>query len=164
MPDAPLRDFSRSLPMLLLRGHQAVMAQFRPILRRHGITEQQWRVLRALGAAEAAGPVRIGRLADMTLISKPSLSRILRTLERRRLIRRSVPAEDQRAAQIALAAAGRRLIGQVAPHSERRYRQIAERIGEDSMATLYDVLPKLAHCLDDGAANGDPAPAPAPAG
>ena len=48
-PDASdasgLREFSRSLPMLLLRSHQAVMAEFRPILREHGITEQQSRWL-----------------------------------------------------------------------------------------------------------------------
>jgi len=48
-----LRDFSRSLPMLLLRSHQAVMAEFRPILRAHGITDTQWRVLRALTTADA---------------------------------------------------------------------------------------------------------------
>ena len=35
-----LREFSRSLPMLLLRSHQAVMAEFRPILREHGIVAE----------------------------------------------------------------------------------------------------------------------------
>jgi homoprotocatechuate degradation regulator HpaR len=90
-----MRDFSRSLPMLLLRSHQAVMAQFRPVLRRHGITEQQWRVLRALSSVDEA---RITRLAEMTLISKPSLSRLLPALEARRLVRRSAAADDLRRA------------------------------------------------------------------
>jgi homoprotocatechuate degradation regulator HpaR len=139
-PRAPMRDFAHSLPMLLLRGHQAVMAQFRPILRQHGITEQQWRVLRAL---DTVAPVRIGALARLTLLSDPSLSRILRTLEQRGLVLRAVAAEDQRAAQVRLAAAGRTLIAQVAPHSEARYRQIAELIGEDTMTALYQLLAKL---------------------
>jgi len=36
----PMRDFSRSLPMSLLRAREAVMRQFRPKLREHGLTEQ----------------------------------------------------------------------------------------------------------------------------
>ncbi|NAW23594.1 homoprotocatechuate degradation operon regulator HpaR, partial [Salmonella sp. gx-f9] len=34
----------RNLPHLLLRARETLMARFRPILREHGITEQQWRV------------------------------------------------------------------------------------------------------------------------
>ena len=44
----PMRTFSQSLPMALLRAREAVMRRFRPGLRCHGVTEQQWRVLRAL--------------------------------------------------------------------------------------------------------------------
>ena len=50
---APMREFSRSLPMSLLRAREAVMRQFRPSLRNHGLTEQQWRILRALTAVDA---------------------------------------------------------------------------------------------------------------
>jgi hypothetical protein len=38
-----MREFSRSLPMSLLRAREAVMRQFRPSLRDHGLTEQQSR-------------------------------------------------------------------------------------------------------------------------
>lgn len=142
---APLRDFSQSLPMLLLRSHQAVMAQFRPLLRAHGITEQQWRVLRALSSVDEA---RITRLAAMTLISKPSLSRLLPPLEARGLIRRGPAADDLRGASIRIARGGRALLRTVGPHSEARYRAIGERVGEEAMATLYDVLPRLAATLE----------------
>ena len=149
--DAPLRDFSRSLPMLLLRSHQAVMAQFRPLLRAHRITEQQWRVLRALASVDEA---RITRLAAMTLISKPSLSRLLPALEARGLVRRGPAPDDLRGASIRIAPAGRALLRTVGPHSEARYRAIGERIGEDAMASLYELLPHLA-----GALEGTPPPA-----
>ena len=43
---APLAH--RNLPLLLLQARERVIAQFRPILKAHGLTEQQWRVLRAL--------------------------------------------------------------------------------------------------------------------
>jgi homoprotocatechuate degradation regulator HpaR len=140
-----LRDFSRSLPMLLLRSHQAVMAEFRPILRAHGITETQWRVLRALTTADA---VRISQLAQLTLISGPSLTRILKTLEERGLLSRSAEPGDQRAARIAITAAGRKLIETVAPFSEERYRGLAQRIGARELDTLYRLLTDLPERLE----------------
>ena len=47
-PGFPMRAFSRSLPMQLLRAREAVMQRFRPMLHQHGVTEQQWRVIRVL--------------------------------------------------------------------------------------------------------------------
>jgi homoprotocatechuate degradation regulator HpaR len=137
---AQLRDFSRSLPMLLLHSHQAVMAEFRPILREHGITEQQWRVLRALTTSAA---LRISGLAAQTLISGPSLTRILKTLEQRGLVDRRAEPGDQRAARISITRSGRRLIATVAPHSEQRYRSIAQRVGERDLESLYRLLSTL---------------------
>ena len=136
----PIRAFSKSLPMLLLRSHQAVMAEFRPMLREHGITEQQWRVLRAL-TTDAS--VRISRLAALTLISGPSLTRILKNLEERALVERRAEPGDQRAALISIAPAGAWLIETVAPHSEQRYRSISRRIGEREMEALYGLLEAL---------------------
>jgi len=34
--------------MELLKAREAAMERFRPMLREHGLTEQQWRVIRAL--------------------------------------------------------------------------------------------------------------------
>src|SRR5437667_12526243 len=82
---APMREFSRSLPMSLLRAREAVMRQFRPSLRNHGLTEQQWRILRALTAVDA---IEVTELARVAFLLGPSLSRILRDLEARDLIER----------------------------------------------------------------------------
>ena len=66
----PMREFSRSLPMSLLRAREAVMRQFRPSLRNHGLTEQQWRILRALTAVDE---IEGTELAHMALLLGPSL-------------------------------------------------------------------------------------------
>ena len=60
--------------MALLRTREAVMWLFRPGLRSRGVTEQQWRILRALAHA---GPLEVTELADATFLLGPSLSRIL---------------------------------------------------------------------------------------
>jgi homoprotocatechuate degradation regulator HpaR len=90
---APMREFSRSLPMSLLRAREAVMRQFRPSLRNHGLTEQQWRILRALTAVET---IEVTELARVAFLLGPSLSRILRDLEARDLIERRTAKADLR--------------------------------------------------------------------
>ena len=99
----PMRDFSRSLPMSLLRAREAVMRQFRPSLRHHGLTEQQWRILRALAAVET---IEVTELARMAFLLGPSLSRILRDLEARQLIERRVAKADLRRAVVSISAKG----------------------------------------------------------
>ena len=44
----------------MLRAREAIMISFRPILAKHGFTEQQWRVLRVLGEK---GPSDAGQVA-----------------------------------------------------------------------------------------------------
>ena len=57
-PAAVIRSFDKSLPMALLRTREAAMQHFRPLLAEHDLTEQQWRVLRALNAASE--PIDVG--------------------------------------------------------------------------------------------------------
>jgi homoprotocatechuate degradation regulator HpaR len=135
-----MRDFDRSLPMSLLRAREAVMDRFRPVLRAHGVTEQQWRVLRALAAT---GPIDAGGLAEVCCLLPPSLTRILRDLLGRGLIARHTSAQDQRVSEISITAAGEALMAQVGPHSERQYRQIAELLGPGDLERLYALLDRL---------------------
>src|SRR5580700_2089530 len=102
---APMREFSRSLPMSLLRAREAVMRQFRPSLRDHELTEQQWRILRALTSIDA---IEVTELARVAFLLGPSLSRILRDLEARHLIERKVVKADQRRVVVSISARGLR--------------------------------------------------------
>ncbi len=137
-----LRGFERSLPMALMRAREAVMAEFRPLLTEHDLSEQQWRVLRAL--SDGAGPRSVGELADATFLLAPSLSRMLGTLERRGLVTRSVDPRDQRRSEIAVSPAGERLVAAIAPRSEARYRDIEQRFGRADLEDLYDLLGRMA--------------------
>jgi homoprotocatechuate degradation regulator HpaR len=141
---APMRDFSRSLPMSLLRAREAVMRQFRPSLRNHGLTEQQWRILRALTAVEA---IEVTELARVAFLLGPSLSRILRDLEARQLIERRTAKADLRRAVVSISAKGLKLIEAVAPTSEAIYAEITSRYGARKLAELQDMLGVLERSL-----------------
>ena len=133
--------------MALLRAREAVMSRFRPLLREHDLTEQQWRVLRALEATPA--PLRLKDIGEQTFLSLPSLSRLAKTLETRGLIRRAMHADDLRAAQMTLSPKGRRLIARIAPISEARYLEIAEAIGPGDLEALYKLLDRIRDRLPD---------------
>ena len=81
-----MRSLDHSLPLMLLRAREAVMDHFRPHLHYHGVTEQQWRVLRAL---VEFGSLDAGTLARRVCLLMPSLSRILRDLASAGLLKRS---------------------------------------------------------------------------
>ena len=147
----PMREFSRSLPMSLLRAREAVMRQFRPSLRDHGLTEQQWRILRALAAVDT---IEVTELAHVAFLLGPSLSRILRDLEARHLIERRVAKADQRRGLVSISAKGVKLIEAVAPTSEAIYAAITRRYGARKLAELQDMLHELETSLSELQAGG----------
>jgi len=143
----PMRDFSQSLPMALLRAREAVMARFRPSLRMHDITEQQWRVLRAMGAV---GEIEVTQLAEMVFLLPPSLSRILKDLIGRKLLARRVSQTDMRRSLVTLTDQGRTLIAQIAPHSEKVYADIERLYGPEALQELCETLHRLDRILTEG--------------
>lgn len=142
---ALLRGFDESLPMALMRARESVMRHFRPILAEHDVSEQQWRVLRALHDAEH--PLSVGDLAARTHLLGPSLSRMLVALEERRLILRRA-ADDARRSEILIAPAGRRVVATVAPQSEAAYSTIEAQLDPGELTELYRLLAKVADPAD----------------
>ncbi|MFT7475385.1 MAG: homoprotocatechuate degradation regulator HpaR [Verrucomicrobiales bacterium] len=142
MDSLPMRPFDESLPMALLAARETTMRAFRPMLAEHDLTEQQWRILRALTASQ--GPLEVAPLADRTSLLAPSVSRILANLEQRKLIERRTVEHDQRRSLISLTAVGVRLVRRIAPHSEDTYTLIEAQFGATRLRKLLVELHSLA--------------------
>ena len=99
--------FGRSLAMLLLLSREAVMQRWRPFLHVRGLTDQQWRVMRAL---HELGSLEIIDLGQRCCIHPASLSRILPKLAAQGVISRRHNTADQRRIIVSLSPAGRRLV------------------------------------------------------
>jgi len=131
------------------------MCLFRPGLRRHGVTEQQWRVIRALAHS---GPMEITELADATFLLGPSLSRILPEMEKRQLVSRKQLESDLRRSVVSLEPKGLRLIALHAPDSERIYGEIAKRFGDERVTQLFTLLHELQQSMEDLSQEGESMP------
>ena len=160
MPDAKsrpasMRDFQHSLPMELLKARESAMARFRPMLRDHGLTEQQWRVVRTLAAF---GNIDATELARRSFLLAPSLTRILQHLQSEEIVKRSSDAKDQRRAVFTLTAGGRKLFSRVGPDSEALYAEIEREFGHEKLELLYDLLADFYQTLSNNeeAASGNP--------
>ena len=143
-----LRAISHSLPIALLLSHEAVMRHFRPALRAFDLTEQQWRVLRALSSIPES---EIGDLADATCLVSPSLSRILKALNERGLIERRRSNKDKRLGLVAISRDGLVLVEELRPLVEGIYAEITSRYSGARVAELMNLLGQLTASLGDGA-------------
>lgn len=141
-----LRDFRHSLPMELLRAREAAMARFRPILREHGLTEQQWRVVRVLAENDN---IDASEVAARSFLLAPSLTRILQFLEKEGLVRRTADRSDQRRSVLCLTRRGREVFDRVGPDSEQRYAEIEAEFGQERLEQLYELLAELYTTLSD---------------
>ena len=135
-------DFEHSLPFMLLRAREGCMTRFRPILTEQGLTEQQWRVVRAL--AEDNG-LESSELADRTMILKPSMTGIIDRLERDGLVERRKDRHDGRKTCVWLTRKARRLYERIIPLVEAEYAQMRSSFSEDSWQDLFQSLDQLIH-------------------
>jgi homoprotocatechuate degradation regulator HpaR len=131
--------------MELLKAREAAMARFRPVLREWGLTEQQWRVIRALSEYQ---PLDASELATRSFLLAPSLTRILKNLESQGLITRSADSSDQRKQVVSLSSRGQERFDQAAPESEALYAEIEAEFGVDRLELLYELLSEFYTTID----------------
>jgi len=150
MPDRPeslaaaapahrLRDIESSLPIALLRARGATAAKFKRHTDAVGLTQPQWRVMRALAAGM---PLDVRTLAENCVLLQPSVSRLLKSLEDRGLIT-TVDGADGRRRLLTLTPKGQMLFDRVAVVSEAVYRDLEAAYGREELQTLAHMLARL---------------------
>ncbi|WP_417250687.1 homoprotocatechuate degradation operon regulator HpaR [Celeribacter sp.] len=135
--DFSLARTQRTLPIALLRAREAVMDRMRPMLHEHDITEQQWRVIRVL---HEEGPLDASSIAEQACILAPSLTRIIKTLEKRELIATSRDPADARRLMADLSAKGQDLIASITVQASNIYAGIEADMGAERIEGLLNEL------------------------
>ncbi len=115
------------------------MRRFKRFADEYNLTLPQWRVLRALADGE---PLDAGTLCQRCVILPPSLTRILRCLSERGLIKQ-VPCADARRHRVTLTPAGQALFQELVVKSEGTRRALEEAFGPERMVLLLDLLNDL---------------------
>lgn len=130
----------RNLPLLLLQAREVVISHFRPLLNHAGVTEQQWRIIRALHENTEMEPWQI---CEACQILSPSLAGVLARMEETGLVKRSRIDTDQRRVMVSLTARSKALVKKMGPLVQEQYRLFEESMGPDLVRDLYPVLDRL---------------------
>ncbi|WP_332878669.1 homoprotocatechuate degradation operon regulator HpaR [Massilia sp. S19_KUP03_FR1] len=133
----PNRFTHRNLPQQLLKARDALMAHFRPILNHYALSEQQWRILRAL---DEHGQREPRELCAQCQILSSSMAGILARMEETGLVQRVGVASDQRRVLVRLAPQGDALIDEMAPLIELQYQYLEQAFGKAALETLSAAL------------------------
>ncbi|MCF6690443.1 homoprotocatechuate degradation operon regulator HpaR [Raoultella terrigena] len=142
-----------SLTIALLQAREAAMGHFRPIVKRHNLTEQQWRIVRILAENPS---MDFHDLAFRACILRPSLTGILTRMERDGLVLRLKPVSDQRKLYVSLTAEGTKLYQSAQAQVEEAYRLIEEEFTSEKMRQLTALLEEfIALGNRNGAARDD---------
>jgi homoprotocatechuate degradation regulator HpaR len=153
----------RNLPLLLLQARESVIGRFRPILGAHGLTEQQWRIIRALleeekalgGAGGAGAGLEPHQIGTLCRISSPSLAGVLARMDSLGLVQRERLAEDQRRVRVSLTRKSLDLAAAMAPEIEATYAQIEEQVGAELLQRAYATLDELVRQLGQESTDGE---------
>ncbi|MEG0923241.1 MAG: homoprotocatechuate degradation operon regulator HpaR [Comamonas sp.] len=130
----------RNLPSLLLQARESIMGHTRPFLRSHGLSDQQWRVLRVLGNGLS---LETGRVAKEAFLLGPSLTGVLARMERDGLIVRKKDPADQRRSVVSASPKGLQLVERLSKDIAQHYSGLETAFGKDKLETLYSLLDEL---------------------
>lgn len=126
-----------SLTIALLQAREAAMGHFRPIVKQHNLTEQQWRIVRILAENPS---MDFHDLAYRACILRPSLTGILTRMERDGLVLRLKPVNDQRKLFVSLTKEGQALYTRAQAQVEEAYRLIEKEFTPEKMRQLTTLL------------------------
>ncbi|NVH63515.1 homoprotocatechuate degradation operon regulator HpaR [Pseudomonas simiae] len=130
----------QSLTLTLLQAREAAMSFFRPSLNEHGLTEQQWRIIRIL---EQYGELEIYQLAELACILKPSMTGVLVRMETAGMVHRRKAEQDQRRVLVTLADKGKASFESMSQCMETNYQRLQDQLGEEKLQTLLGLLDDL---------------------
>jgi homoprotocatechuate degradation regulator HpaR len=140
-----MRETRKSLPIALLRTREAVMAHFRPMLASYDLNEQQWRVIRVL---EEHGELDATALAQKAYVLGPSLTRMIKSLEERKLLISGRDARDGRRTLLRLSTKAKNIVAEIAPKSDNIFKAIEQKLGVRNTDELLRLLDQVATKLE----------------
>ena len=129
--------FKKSLPMMLHRTLDAVIPRYRAVFKEHGVSEQQWRILRVLWEVKTCNTAE---LAAATLLPSPSLVGIIDRMIKKELVVRERSSKDRRIVHISLTETGLELQQQLMPQIDDLYKTMMSQCDEDAWQTMMTTL------------------------
>ena len=139
------------LPALLAQASHLISGEFHGVVAAKGFTVSEWRVLATLAGGE---PMSIGRLAEITVMKQPTVTRLLDRMEASGHVKRLAHGGDRRVTLVSITPSGSKTVAGLIPLARKHEQRVLEPFGVKRAAELKATLIQLIE-LHKGAA-GEP--------
>src|SRR3954469_6394346 len=132
----------KALPFLIHACYQQIRSATYKEFLGHGLelTPEQWIVLVQLWEKDGQSQ---SALSERTLRDRPTMSRILDTMEKGQLIERSVDAHDARSRLVKLTRSGKALQAKLVPVAKQIVARVEHGISERDLETTHRTLARM---------------------
>ncbi len=128
------------LAALLAQASHLISTEFHSIVRRHGLSVSEWRILATLSDGES---ISIGRLAQITLNKQPTLTRLLDRMQKRAQVQRVPHGLDRRITLVCITPAGLRTVSQLIRLAKKHEQRVLEPFGLARAEQLKTTLRRM---------------------
>ena len=136
--DQRLEKLSQQVYLGLFRTHQALLFEFKVLLKEHGLSEPQYNVLRILRGN--AKPLQVYRVVDRMLTREPDITRLFDRLVRAELVERTRCEADRRVVWVSLTTRGKELVDKLDRPVMTLHRKQLGRLGVRKLRSLSELL------------------------
>lgn len=138
----PFRSRSQEAAVAILRTADLVRRHFSDVIEPHGITLQQYNVLRILRGADGE-PLATLEIADRLIERTPGITRLLYRLEEKELVVRHRSEEDRRRVICRITPEGLELLSRLDDAVDEADEASMSALDEEEIETLLELLSEI---------------------
>ncbi len=136
--DKRLEKLAQRVYLSLFRTHEALLFEFKVLLKEQGLSEPQYNVLRILRAI--GKPLQVYQVAERMLTRDPDITRLFDRLVRAELVDRTRGEDDRRVVWVSLTPKGRELVRELDRPVMALHRKQLAHLGVRKLRLLHELL------------------------
>ena len=125
------------LSYALAAAHRSLTQTLSERLKKHGVQIEAWRILEFLDNGER---LTMGRLAELALINRPALGKLVDRMVADGMVHRQIATSDQRQINLLLTAIGKKRMMQIRQEIVEQEDEMLSRIGAVQQKELVAAL------------------------
>ncbi len=136
--DKRLEKLAQQVYLSLFRTHEALLFEFKVLLKGQGLSEPQYNVLRILRAT--GKPLQVYQVAERMLTREPDITRLFDRLVQQELVERIRGEDDRRVVWVSLTPKGRELVKELDRPVMALHRKQLAHLGVRKLRLLHELL------------------------
>ncbi len=136
--DQRLEKLAQEVYLSLFRTHEALLFEFKVLLKEQGLSEPQYNVLRILRVI--GEPLQVYQVAERMLTREPDITRLFDRLVREEFVERARGEDDRRVVWVSLTTKGRELVRELDRPVMALHRKQLAHLGVRKLRLLYELL------------------------